>query len=76
VKRSATGDAGTPTGSITFYADSSTALGTVKLNSSGVASGSAPSSGYPANTYAITAKYSGDAVDSASTSTSVNVTVK
>jgi uncharacterized repeat protein (TIGR03803 family) len=76
VKRSATGATGTPTGSVTFYADGGTALGTVKLNASGVASVTASSNGYPANTYAITAKYTGDSSDIASTSTAVSVTVK
>jgi len=76
VKRSATGATGTPTGSVTFYADGSTALATVKLNASGVATITASSNGYPANTYAVTAKYAGDASDSTSTSTAVNVTVK
>jgi hypothetical protein len=76
VVRSASGAKGTPTGSVTFYADGSTALATIKLNASGVATVTAPSNGYPANTYAITAKYTGDSSDSTSTSSAVNVTVK
>jgi hypothetical protein len=76
VVRSASGSAGTPTGSVTFYADGSTALATVKLNASGVAGITASSKGYPAGTYAVTAKYTGDSSDTASTSTAVNVTLK
>jgi len=76
VKRSAPGSTGVPTGSVTFYADNSDALATVKLNSSGVASLTASSTGYPAGTYAITAKYLGDSSDVISTSSAVNVTVK
>jgi len=76
VTRSASGATGTPTGSVTFYADGSTALATVKLNSSGVATITASSKGYAASTYAITAKYTGDSSDVASTSTAANVTVK
>jgi uncharacterized repeat protein (TIGR03803 family) len=74
--RSASGATGVPTGSVTFYADGSTALATVKLSGSGVAVITAPSKGYPANTYAITAKYLGDSADTTSTSTAVSVTVK
>jgi len=76
VKRSATGAKGTPTGTITFYADTSDALATVKLNSSGVASITASSAPYPAGAYPITAKYSGDGSDTTSTSSPVTVTVK
>jgi hypothetical protein len=75
VARSASGAADTPTGSITFSTDGIT-LATVKLNSKGVASITASSNGYPAGKYPITAKYSGDASDAASTSSSVTVTVK
>jgi len=76
VVRSATGTAGTPTGSVTFYADGSHALATVKLNSSGVATVTASSNGYAAAAYPITAKYLGDASDTSSTSSAVNVTVQ
>jgi uncharacterized repeat protein (TIGR03803 family) len=76
VVRSAAGATGAPTGSVTFYGDGSTALGTVKLNASGVATVTASSKGYAAATYAITAKYTGDSADSDSTSTAVNVTVQ
>jgi Bacterial Ig-like domain (group 3) len=75
VIRSASGAAGTPTGSITFSTEGIT-LATVKLNSKGVAAITASSNGYPAGKYPITAKYSGDASDAASTSSSVTVTVK
>jgi uncharacterized repeat protein (TIGR03803 family) len=76
VKRSASGSSGVPTGSVTFYANGSDALATVKLSSSGVATITASSKGYPAGTYAITAKYLGDSSDANSTSSAVNVTVK
>jgi uncharacterized repeat protein (TIGR03803 family) len=76
VKRSASGATGTPTGSVTFYADGTDALATVKLNSSGVATVTATSKPYPAGKYPITAKYLGDASDVTSTSSSVTVTVQ
>jgi len=76
VKRSATGSTGTPTGSVTFYADGTDALATVKLNANGIASLTASSKGYPAGKYPITAKYLGDASDTTSTSSSVTVTVQ
>jgi len=76
VKRSTSGATGTPTGSVTFYANGNDALATIKLNSSGVATITASSKGYPANTYPITAKYLGDSSDSTSISTAVDVTVK
>jgi uncharacterized repeat protein (TIGR03803 family) len=73
VKR--TGSSATPTGSVTFYYQT-TALGSAKLNGSGVATLQASSSGITAGTYAITAKYSGDSSDAASNSSPVNVVVK
>ena len=76
VKRDASGVAGTPTGSVTFYANGTDALTTVKLNSSGVASITASSKGYPAGKYAITAKYLGDSSDTTSTSAAVDITLK
>jgi len=76
VKRSTSGASGTPTGSVTFYADGSDALATVKVNSSGVATITASSKGYPAGKYPITAKYLGDSSDATSTSSSVTVTVQ
>jgi len=76
VKRSATGSEGTPTGSVTFYADGGDALATVKVNGSGVATITASSKGYAASSYPITAKYTGDSSDNTSTSAAVSVTVK
>jgi CubicO group peptidase (beta-lactamase class C family) len=76
VKRSTSGATGTPTGSVTFYANGSVALATIKVNSSGVASLTASTNGYGAGTYSITAKYAGDTSDVASTSSAVNVTLK
>jgi len=76
VKRSTSGATGTPTGSVTFYANGSDALATVKLNSSGVATLTASSKGYPAGTYTVTAKYLGDGSDMTSTSAGVPVTLK
>ncbi len=75
VKRSSPGAQGTPTGSVTFSADGIT-LATIKLNAKGVASVTAPSSGYPAGAYPVKAVYSGDSSDTASTSSTVTVTVK
>jgi hypothetical protein len=75
VKRSASGATGTPTGSVTFSTGGVT-LATVKLNASGVAKLTAPSSGYPAGSYPIKAVYAGDLSDSDSTSSTVTVTVK
>jgi hypothetical protein len=75
VKRSASGATGTPTGTVTFSI-STTTLGTVKLNASGVAKLAAPTSGVTAGTYPVVATYSGDASDVASASSAVNVVVK
>ena len=69
---SVTGSKATPTGTVTFYYGSD-ALDTVALNSSGVASFTASSTGLPAGTYAIHAVYSGSATYAASTSPAVNV---
>jgi len=73
VKRSAV--SGSPTGQVTFYF-STTALTTVNLNGSGVATYTVPTSELPAGTYALTAKYSGDATDKASTSNAASVTIQ
>ncbi len=75
VKRSASGATGKPTGSVTFAVGSST-LATIKLNASGVAILTASTQGQAAGSYPVTAKYSGDASDAASTSSAVTVTVK
>jgi uncharacterized repeat protein (TIGR03803 family) len=69
------GSTGKPTGSVTFLADGS-ALATVSVNASGVAKLTAPTTGTAAGSYSVTAKYSGDSSDTASTSSAVNVTVK
>ncbi len=65
---------GTPGGTVTFYYYT-IALGTAKVNGSGVATFTASSAGIGAGKYGITAKYAGDAGDAASTSTAVTVTV-
>jgi uncharacterized repeat protein (TIGR03803 family) len=75
VKRSASGATGTPTGSVTFSSGTTT-LGTAKLNASGVATYAASSSGLPAGSYPVTAKYTGDASDADSTSATTTVTLK
>jgi hypothetical protein len=62
-----------PTGSVTFYYDGA-ALGTASV-SNGVASLSAQTSGLPAGTYGVTARYSGDAENFTSMSPEVNVKV-
>ncbi len=66
---------GAPTGSVGFYADG-TLLATVGLNKSGIASFTASSAPYGAGTYSLVAKYSGDSLDNASTSTAENVVLK
>ena len=73
VKRS--GITGTPTGQVTFYF-ATTALTTASLNNSGVATYTVSTNGFPAGTYALTAKYSGDTNDAASTSSPASVMVK
>jgi uncharacterized repeat protein (TIGR03803 family) len=75
VARSAAGATGTPTGTVSFYAGS-TYLGYLALNSSGVAVLQESTASVPAGTYAITARYNGDADDSKSTSAVVDVTVQ
>jgi hypothetical protein len=73
VKRSATGTSGTPTGTVTFSTGGSP-LATVVLNSKGVATLTAASTGYPTGSYPIKAAYDGDSADSTSTSPAVTVT--
>jgi uncharacterized repeat protein (TIGR03803 family) len=75
VSRTASSTTGTPTGSITF-AVGTDVLAIVGLDGKGVASLTAPSKGYPAGSYPITATYSGDSADSSSSSSSVTITVK
>ena len=62
----------TPTGTVTFYANG-VDLATVNVNSAGKAVLTASSSGYPAGTYSVTAKYSGDTTYNNSTSSAVSV---
>ena len=75
VKRSASGATGTATGAVTFYY-STLALSTVNVNSSGVATYTIGTTGFPAGTYPVTAKYAGDTLDNASNAAAVNVVVK
>jgi sugar lactone lactonase YvrE len=64
---------GTPTGKITFYANS-TAIGSSPLTS-GATSLSLSTAGFPAGIYNITGVYSGDGNYATSTSSAVSVTV-
>jgi len=66
------GTTGTPTGSVTFM-DGITTLGLGPLNGSGTAAFATSSLGI--GSHSITATYTGDATDSASTSNTVSVTV-
>jgi hypothetical protein len=64
---------GTPSGAVTFMLDGSTPLGTATLDSSGQATITA--TGLLVGTHTITAVYSGDAFDAASTSGTFTQTV-
>jgi hypothetical protein len=64
-----------PTGSVSFYYLTEL-LASVSLDKQGVASVSEPTSGLPAGSYAVHAKYSGDANDASSSSSTVNVVLK
>ena len=66
---------GIPTGTVTFSVGT-LILGSAKVNGSGVAALTASSQGIAAGTYAITAKYSGDSSDNASTSSPTTVIVQ
>jgi hypothetical protein len=70
-----TGSSAVPTGTVTFYYQT-LALGSAALNGSGVATLTASSSGVAAGSYAITAQYSGDAEDAASSSPAITVMVE
>jgi uncharacterized repeat protein (TIGR03803 family) len=70
-----TGSYGTPTGSVSFYENSSYLLGTSTLNGSGVATYSASTVGLNTGTYAMTAVYGGNATYNPSTSSVDNVTL-
>jgi hypothetical protein len=67
-------DAGVPTGSVTFRVGSYV-LGTQALDGTGTAVVNASSVGIAAGTYPVTATYSGDAANAASSSTE-DVTVE
>ena len=67
-----TGNGGAPTGSVSFIANGNV-IGAGNVNSSGVATFT--TSSLAAGTYAITASYTGDANDAASTSLPVSLTV-
>jgi uncharacterized repeat protein (TIGR03803 family) len=75
VKRSASGAAGYATGSVTFSVDG-TALATINLNGSGVATLGASTSSVPAGAYPVVATYNGDSSDNGSASSADTVTVK
>jgi len=66
---------GVPTGSVTF-SSGTIVLGKASLNGSGVATLSASSKGVAAGSYPVTAEYSGDAQDVASSSSAIVVTVE
>jgi len=68
-------DAGVPTGSVTFSAGGHV-LGTKTLDGTGAAVVNASSVGIAAGVYPVTATYSGDAVNAASSSAAVDVTVE
>ena len=72
---SRTGAAGTPTGSVTFTSGT-IVIGTAGLNGSGVATLTTSTSGVPAGTYPVVAKYGGDTLDGASSSSGVSVVVQ
>jgi hypothetical protein len=69
-----TGTGGTPTGSVTF-STGGTVIGSATL-SSGTATLKSSTSGIPAGTYSITAKYGGSTEFASSTSKAAKVTVK
>jgi len=75
VKRSAAGESGEPTGTVTFSA-SGNSIGTATLNGAGVATLTAATTSVPAGAYSVTATYGGDGFDAGSTSSAVTVTVK
>ena len=75
VKRSASGASGTPAGSVGFYFGSNL-LDTATVNAGGVATFTVSTSGLPAGSYPLTAKYLGDGSDVASVSQAVTAVVK
>lgn len=66
---------GTPTGTVSFYADGSYLLGSALLQS-GTATYIANTTNAPPGTYTITAVYSGDQSNSGSTSAGLSVTIQ
>jgi hypothetical protein len=62
-----------PTGTVALVSSTGTTIDTYTLNSSGAVSATAAN--FPAGTYTVTAKYSGDANFNASSSAAVSVTV-
>jgi uncharacterized repeat protein (TIGR03803 family) len=68
-------NAGVPTGSVTFSVGS-TIVGTQPLDGTGTAVVNASSIGIPPGTYRLTATYSGDSANAASSSPSVDVKVQ
>jgi hypothetical protein len=68
-----TSGSGTPAGTVSFYTGN-TFLATASL-ASGSGSYTASTSGLPAGSYPVTAAYSGDTNDSASTSSSLTITI-
>lgn len=69
------GTPATPTGQVTFYVNGGVLL-SVNLNSSGVASFTSSTAGYPSGTYNLTATYTGSGSDIASTSNTQKVTLE
>jgi hypothetical protein len=74
VNRSALGAIGSPSGTVAFFV-AGVPLGTAKMNKSGVATFTSSSQGIISGNYPVTATYSGDASDLASTSSPVTVKV-
>ncbi|WP_263355906.1 Ig-like domain repeat protein [Acidicapsa ligni] len=70
----AAGNAGVPTGTVTFYSGTSV-LGTASLNGDGIATFDEPTAGLALKSYAISAVYGGDTADSTSKSQAVNMTI-
>jgi hypothetical protein len=68
-----TGNGGTPTGSVTFFANGSISLGSGTLNGAGTAQ--VTNATLPAGTYQITAVYPGDANNAGTTSAAVKLVV-
>ncbi len=69
------GASGTPTGTVAFQFDTYT-IGTGTLNGSGVTTSSFSTNGLPAGSYTINAVYSGDSLDTTSTSAPITVTIQ